>query len=53
MATVWYIFPANGQTIQVGAHFALYFGGTPWGDDADVIRLADTTGMPGGDFLLG
>ena len=44
---------ANGQTIQVGAHFALYFGGTPWGDDADVIWLADTTGMPGGDFLLG
>ena len=44
---------ANGQTLQAGEHFALYFGDSPWGDDADVIWLADTTGMPEGDYLLG
>ena len=43
----------NGQTVQVGEHLAIYFGNSPWGDDADVIWLADTTGMPAGDFLLG
>ena len=44
---------ANAQTMQAGEHFAIYFGETPWGDTADVIWLADTTGMPEGDFLLG
>lgn len=44
---------ANAQTLQVGAHFSIYFGEAPWGDAADVIWLAYTTGMPEGDFLLG
>ena len=43
----------GAQTLQANEHFAVYFGATPWGDDADVIWLANTTGMPEGDFLLG
>ena len=40
---------------QVNAHFAMYLGTTPWGDDANVIWLADTTpaaGYPGADWFL-
>ena len=42
----------HGQGIQSGPHFGLYFGASPWGEDADIIWLANTTGLPGGDFLL-
>ena len=47
---------ANGSigVRQVGENFAIYFGGSPWGDDADVIWLADTTpatGYPGAEWF--
>lgn len=37
----------NAGVLQQGNHFAMYLGASPWGDDADVIWLADTNPAAG------
>ena len=35
---------AHGQVAQSAEHYAIYFGPTPWGPEADVIWIANTEG---------
>lgn len=43
---------ANGQMLQVGEHLAVYFGDSPWSDEAEVIWLAETVQEPTADWFL-
>lgn len=43
----------DAGTQQVGEHFGIYFGESPWDAEGGVIWLAHTAGMPEGEILLG